>query len=444
MDISTFLFLLRYSLAKNGTFKAYRESIKFQNLSKEEQHRICLEKESSLLKYAFGHVPFYREFYRDCVKDIENYKSSDQFQNLPVLTRNELVQHYEKFISKKVNPDSLKISTTGGSTGTPVKIGMNPNLVREVPKWQMFSWWGLSPLEDMATVYRGLPVKGIKKAALDVINWPQKTVRLDATDITEDKIKHFILACQKVKPKLIHGYVGAVDAIADYILDHQISFPSPKVIWTTAAPVSAVQTSKIEKAFGAPVCDQYGCSELYFIAAECPAKEGLHIFSDSVKVEILDENDQPVPDGEYGRIVISNLNDHAFPLIRYANGDIGRRLTHECSCGIKLPLLDKVKGRVSDNLILPDGTVLSGEYLTTIFDDYTDEVKQFQIVQEKSGSILVKVVFHDSVSVLSIESIIKVVRQDIGSRIKEQVPFSIKKVLTIPMIKGKLQFIIKE
>jgi phenylacetate-CoA ligase len=267
---------------------------------------------------------------------------------------------------------------------------------------------------------------------------------LDATEINVIKIEQFIQQCKKVKPKLIHGYVGALDIIAEYILANNVVFPAPKVVWSTAAPISAVQASKIEQAFGAPVCDQYGCSELYFIAAECPMKKGLHVFSDAVLVEILDDNNLPVPTGEFGRIVITNLNDKMFPLVRYANGDVGRMLEHTCSCEINYPLLDKVKGRVSDNISLPDGSVLSGEYLTTIFDDYTDEVKQFQIVQSPNNAITVKVVYKENTYGNQRKTINTAVEQNLSRFIKNQAPFSIEEVSHITMKKGKLQFIIKE
>ena len=68
-----------------------------------------------------------------------------------------------KTVSKKVNPKTLKISTTGGSSGTPLKIGMQKNGIRELQKWQMYSWWGLTPGTNMASIYRGIPTGGIRK-----------------------------------------------------------------------------------------------------------------------------------------------------------------------------------------------------------------------------------------------------------------------------------------
>lgn len=420
----------------------FQKTLKNQFLDADELAEVSWKKTTDTIHSAYENVPWYRKKFDEKGLHPDNIVSEEDFQLIPVLSRTELIQNFSEFISQRTNSEKLKISTTGGSTGTPLKIGMDPKANRETAKWQMFSWWNLSPAVNMATLYRGLPVRGVKKLALSLINWPQKVIRLDATSISKAEIDRFIFDFKKYKPKLVHGYVGALDVLADHILKHNIKLPSPKVVWTTAAPLSKLQENKISKAFGAPVCDQYGCSEMYFISAECPAKEGLHIFSDLVKVEILDEHNKPVSPGTYGKIVLTNLNDDQFPLIRYENGDRGRLLNKTCTCGMALPLMDKVKGRISDNISLPNGTILSGEYLTTIFDNYTDAVKQFQIIQRKSGDISVNIVF--IMESAENQKISNKVKAELDNRVKGQVKLKVESVSSISSLKGKLQFIIKE
>ncbi|NGP75946.1 phenylacetate--CoA ligase family protein [Balneolaceae bacterium YR4-1] len=442
MEFKTWQYLLRYSLAKPRALRGFREAIKNQTLSRDKLQGVVRTKIKKLVSIAYKNVPWYRKVLDRHNLDYKKITIKEEFNKIPVLTREELANNFEQFISENIDKEELKISTTGGSTGKPLKIGMDPEVVREIPKWQMLSWWGLSPIDNMATLYRGVPMSGVKRIALKLIRWPQKILYMDATNISKNNIQKFIDEYDHVKPKLIHGYVGALDAIADYILQNNINLSPPEVIWSTASPITSIQENKISKAFKAPICDQYGCSEIYFIAAECPHKEGLHIFVDSVKVEILDDNNKPVPDGEYGKIVITNLNEYSFPLIRYENGDKGRLLTKKCSCGLSLPLMDKVKGRISDNIELPNGTVLSGEYLTTIFDNYTETVKQFQVIQHKSDNITIKVVlsgsYHENNNVVSN------VRDKLEKRINNQVKLRFECVERIPKKGGKIQFIIKE
>jgi len=103
--------------------------------------------------------------------------------------------------------------------------------------------------------------------------------------------------------------------------------------------------------------------------------------------------------------------------------------------------MDKVKGRISDNIKLRDGTILSGEYLTTIFDDFTEKVKQFQIIQNKNLSILVSVKLYNHKDATFIT---KVIENELGKRINNQVSLKVEFVSEIKQEKGKLKFIIKE
>ena len=442
MDWSTKSYIARYSLGKPGAVREYKAAKAFEQLEPKAANAQVEASLQQLVQHAYDTVPWYYETYRTAGIHPKDLKSIEDFEQLPVLNRNDIINNFDAFVSKTAKAPKLKISTTGGSTGTPLKIGMDPYLNREIPKWQMFSWWGLSPATNMASIYRGLPVKGLKKIALSLINYPQKVVRLDATNLTEQATQTFINDYNAIKPLIIHGYVGAIDAIADYILDHNIQVSSPKVIWTTAAPISKIQEEKISNAFKAPVCDQYGCSEVFFIAAQCPEKTGLHQFADAAKLEIADKQGQVLPNEQWGDILITNLKEYQFPLIRYKNGDRGRWLNATCGCGNRLPLMDKVKGRVSDNIILPDQTVLSGEYLTTIFDDYTELVRQFQVIQHKDKTISVNVV--PQVHTHAFKKALTEVEEELKKRINGQVSCTVKTVPDIPADKGKLRFIIKE
>ena len=82
---------------------------------------------------------------------------------------------------------------------------------------------------------------------------------------------------------------------------------------------------KIENIFGTKLYDFYGSREAACIAAEC--KYGLmHVFSFNNYVEILDNNDQPVEEGEEGKVIITNLHNYSMPLIRY---EITERIDYE-------------------------------------------------------------------------------------------------------------------
>jgi len=220
----------------------------------------------------------------------------------------------------------------------------------------------------------------------------------------------------------------------------------PKVVWTTSAPLSPVQRKLIEEAFGAPVCDEYGSCECRWIACQCAECKGLHVNVEHVHIEFADDANQPVPKGEYGRTLLTNLEDEVFPLIRYENNDRGRWLSEPCSCGHTLPCIDSVKGRESESFVLPSGKTINGEYLTTIFDATPDIVRGFRVIQHKDASITIEYIPADEVKVRGEgeqRNVLQVLNA-FADRLGGEVPIEFKKVAEIPHDRGKLRFVVRE
>ena len=92
---------------------------------------------------------------------------------------------------------------------------------------------------------------------------------------------------------------------------------------------------RIEKGWGARVIDHHGLTEVGPISFECwEAPGSLHLNEAEYICEIVDPaSDRPVPDGERGELVVTNLGRAASPLIRYRTGDIVVRRSGTCACG---------------------------------------------------------------------------------------------------------------
>ena len=432
----------KYNLAKPGTICFYKELCRQQHLTPEEIEKLSWEKTKKLLDYAYQHVPFYSSRFGKLGITPDDIRTPSDFEKFPLLTRKDLMENFDLLLSDEFTLHDVNISTTGGSSGVPAKVCHQRSVPRAAMGWRLLDWWGISPAADVAEVYRGLSANWKSRLLRSLLSFPGQQLLLDATSFTEEDICCFLKGFSKLRPALLHGYVGAVDAVAEYMLDNDIKVSSPKAIWLTSAPITPVQQQRIEKAFGAPVYDQYGCCEIYWLAAECPKREGLHMFYDIRRFEFVDEQSKNVPNGEYGDIVITDLENFAFPLIRYANGDRGRRLEKICSCGCNLPLMDKVKGRISETFVLPSGARLNGEFLTTLFDDSPTAVKQFQVHQLKDASIVIRVVPNPSYP--NLDSKLDIIRNRLVERIHSEVPVSLEKVESIPLQKGKMKYVISE
>ncbi len=96
-----------------------------------------------------------------------------------------------------------------------------------------------------------------------------------------------------------------------------------------------------EDSWGIPVIHEYFLDEIGVIAQQCPEQPGLHINSEYVFVEILNDNDQPCAAGETGRVVVTPLQSFQTPLIRYDTGNRAERGA-SCRCGRSLPVLNRI------------------------------------------------------------------------------------------------------
>jgi phenylacetate-CoA ligase len=114
-------------------------------------------------------------------------------------------------------------------------------------------------------------------------------------------------------------------------------------------------------------------------------------------LEVLDEYNQPVKEGEEGKVVVTNLFNYSMPLIRYEIGDLAIRGPDQCTCGNILPTLKTVTGRTTDPFILEDGTIIYGGFFNQLFF-FKNWVRSFQIIQEDYKKIKIVVVLQNVIN----------------------------------------------
>jgi len=391
----------------------------------------------NLVRSVMARSAFYRKHYGSVGFGLGDMRRDGWFEKLPVVTKQHLRERFDEFVDPSER-QFLRISTTGGSTGMPTKTGYDGRVAEEVYSWRLQNWFGVNPWDDHAYVWRDTSSGRIAKLKNALMWWPTKHLKMDATFITEKGMSDFIRKFNNLRPAMLQGYVGAITQLAQFVVDNKIPVHAPKFVWTTSAPLPDSQRKLIERAFDSPVCDQYGSCEVRWIAQQCPQCGGLHVNTEHVHIEFVDDNNMSVEKGMYGKTLLTNLEDTVFPLIRYENGDRGRWLTEKCPCGRTLPLIDSVKGRESESFVLPSGKTINGEFLTTIFDSAPELVSGFRVVQHKDSSITVEFVPSGDEG-----KIVGLIRSFAG-KIGDEVCVNHKKVESIPHDRGKLRFVIRE
>ena len=206
----------------------------------------------------------------------------------------------------------------------------------------------------------------------------------------------------------INGYTSSIVQFAKFLKQQQLHLkqicPSLKACIVTSEMLFDDDKKLMEGVFGVPVINEYGASELDLIAFQNPNHEW-QLNSETLFVEILDDNNTSLPNGSEGRIVITSLYNKAHPFIRYDIGDIG--VISEDST-LKKPILKSLVGRTNDIAVLPSGKKAAGltfYYITKSIIEDDGKVKEFVIEQLDKPLFNVKYVSSEVLSEEKIKTI---------------------------------------
>jgi phenylacetate-CoA ligase len=418
------------------TRRHLRELEPTQWLSRSDLEALQLKRIQRLVKYAYEHVPYYRERYqREDIRP-EDIKSMGDFQSLPFLTKEDVNNHLDALVSPELRA-KVYLDHTGGSTGEPMRFSVEDS----------FWWW------NAALEFRGRGWHGVKEgdkvawvwgAKQDMPGWSWKRrlkahiMRqrfLNAFDMTEDKMRDFADMLIRWQPAMFRAYASALSLFAQYIKRQRITGIHPKLIETTAEKVTGPQRQLLEEVFGCPVVDCYCSRELGTIAYQCELG-GLHV-CETRYLEIV-ADDEVAPPGQLGEIVVTSLHQFAMPFIRYRIGDMGIREKADCPCGRGMPVLREIVGRTHDFLVTDDGKFVHGEFFAYVFRA-KPEVARYQIYQPDTGHLEVRVVCKRDVDPAWLEDI----RQQLQTRFGPSMQISIRVVDNIELTPaGKHRFIV--
>jgi phenylacetate-CoA ligase len=122
-----------------------------------------------------------------------------------------------------------------------------------------------------------------------------------------------------------------------------------------AEPHSETTRQKLQDLYQIDIFNCYGLSEMNGpgVAFECCCKSDPHVWEDGYIVEIINPvTGEPLPDGEQGEVVFTNLIRHALPLMRYRTRDLAYIHAEPCPCGRTHRRLSRIQGRTDDMMII--------------------------------------------------------------------------------------------
>lgn len=409
--------------------------------SRSELERFQQKRLQALLKHAYENVPYHHKIFREFELKPQDIKSIDDLQKLPILTKEDIRNNLDDLTTKNHTKKELIPSATGGSTGEPMRFFID----KEWSAWNMaaayreWSWAGYNLGDKMAYLW-GAPqdLSHQDELKTKISNLIQRTIWLDAFNMTEKTLDEYVRILRNFKPKVINAYASAIYLMAQYMKKGRIEDIRPKAILTSCEMLFDYQREVIERVFGCEVFDYYSGRDTTLQAGECPEHSGYHLAIENAVIEFVKDNEH-VALGEFGKIIITDLSNYAMPFIRYEIGDLGVPSDEMCSCGRGLPLMEKVAGRVTDIITTKEGKHIHGEFFTHLFYD-TKGIKQFQFIQKTKDYAILRIVKGEKYSQKELDTIIEKIYEQCGD-MKIDVEF----VESIPLtISGKYRFTISE
>ena len=368
--------------------RCLRELEQSQWQSQEALRTLQERKLNELVTTAVTHAPYYRE--RIDPTRHPKWLTLDDLDHLPTLTKDDL----SKYWSQLRNPHIRRITakTTGGSTGQAVTVAKSrlSTAYELAAMWRGWAWAGIS-LGDRQARFWGVPMSTRAHWRSRLIDFVSHRKRFSAFGMTPASMADITQSLNRFQPDFAYGYVSVLEEFAAFLSAAGGRRFHPKAVIATSEILTSAQRATISAGFGCPVFEEYGCGELGNIAHECEHGR-LHVCSENVIVEVLGTNTAATP--KVGELVVTELNNHAMPLIRYRLRDFGYLTDAQCACGRPLPILGGVAGRAYDLVFNREGKLFHGEFFMYIFEDAKKRglgIDAFQVVQQDTDNFLIRV-----------------------------------------------------
>ena len=320
---------------------------------------------------------YYAEVYKKA--GITGVNSEEDFLKIPFTDKADLRNAYPLGIQAVPDEEVVRIHSSSGTTGKPVII---PYTKKDVDDWAtMFArCYEIAGITNKDRI-QITPGYGLWTAG---IGFQAGCERLGAMAIpmgpgnTEKQLKMMVDMESTVLCSTSSYALLLSEEIEKRGIKNQIKLKKGVIgseRWSEKMRTRIAESLRIE------LYDIYGLTEIYGpgIGINCKYNTGMHCWDDYLYIEIIDPKTlKPVPDGEYGEIVITTLVKEGAPLIRYRTHDLSRIIPGECPCGSKHPRLDTIMGRTDDMMKIKGVNVFPSQ-IEEVLQSFPEASSEYQI-----------------------------------------------------------------
>jgi len=337
-----------------------------------------------LLAHAAWNVPSYVRLFEQHRFEPRAFRDVSDVARLPIVTKDLFLKKPPEEFTDNSRLITGAWKQTSGTSGKPFSFLRESSMLgdRDVDfECLRFLLWQGYTLNQVAT---------LKTAQIIVRSGWKKNYLLITTEEMRSDPQTAIRSIAESGPDILTSCPSMLLEVARHMQHRAAERIRPRYVVSFGETLSPLVRDFLSEMFGCEVYDRYGMGEVGAIGTECARHNGFHLHAESVFVEVVDERDKSLPPGQFGRVIVTDLQNYSMPFIRYETGDRGALLEEPCECGLRVARI-VVQGREMASVMLGGRKVPHVE-LTMALDDFKNAIYQFQIVKKTDTTIGVRVV----------------------------------------------------
>ena len=323
-------------------------------MGREEMRRLQSERLVKMVKHVYANSTFYRKRMDEHGVTPDDIRSIDDISKLPFMTKQDLRDNYPFNLFCVPMEKIVRLHASSGTTGKPIVAGYTRE---DLQMWSDVTARSLIAAgvtsEDIMQVSYGYGLFTGGLGAHDGGTLIGASIVPTSSGNTEKQITLMhdfgstVLACTPSYALYLAETIAKSGLdINDFKLRVGIFGAEP---WTNS------MRKDIEEKLHIKAYDIYGLTEMCGpgVGCECECQNGTHLWEDHFYPEIIDPVTlQPLPPGEKGELVFTNLTKWGMPMMRYRTRDLTSLIYEKCECGRTAVRMNKILGRSDDMLII--------------------------------------------------------------------------------------------
>lgn len=302
------------------------------------------------LDYLKVNSPFYRQLFEKYSVDIDEIRVLEDLHSIPTTSKEDIQQNEKDFLCVHKTAIS-EYTTTSGTLGEPVVFPLTENDLNRLAYNEYLSF-RQAEITDKDIILLTVTNDRCFMAGLAYTLGARKLgAALIRTGPGLPEMQWNMIA--RLKPTVIIAVPSFLLKMIEFAEKKGIDFSKSSIRKAICVGEALrdenlnpnVLAKRITEKWPIQLYSTYASTEMSTAFTECMHGQGGHLSPELLIVECLDENEQPVQDGEAGEITITTLGVEAMPLLRFRTGDIAKLQTETCQCGNPSLRIGPILGR---------------------------------------------------------------------------------------------------